>query len=64
MTSNASIAKGYRGWGMEGMVAKWYAGLTKKSLDEFKTLARRVAEQIEPGRQRTRSRAWARLLRR
>jgi ubiquinone/menaquinone biosynthesis C-methylase UbiE len=34
---------------MEGMVAKWYAGLTKKSLDEFKALARRVAEQVAPG---------------
>jgi ubiquinone/menaquinone biosynthesis C-methylase UbiE len=49
MSSTASTAKGYRGWGMEGMVAKWYAGLTKKSLDEFKLLARRVTEQIAPG---------------
>ncbi len=49
MISSASTAKGYRGWGMEGMVARWYAGLTKKSLDEFKALARRVAEQIAAG---------------
>ena len=33
---------------MEGAVAKWYAAQTKKSLDDFKTLARRVAEQLRP----------------
>jgi ubiquinone/menaquinone biosynthesis C-methylase UbiE len=33
---------------MEGIVAKWYAGLTKKSLDDFKALARRTSEQIPP----------------
>jgi ubiquinone/menaquinone biosynthesis C-methylase UbiE len=49
MSLNASTEKAYRGWGMEGMVAKWYAGLTRKSLDEFKSLARRVTEQIAPG---------------
>ena len=31
---------------MEGAVAKWYATLTKKSLDDFKALARRTAEQL------------------
>lgn len=49
MSLTESTARGYRGWGMEGMVAKWYAGLTKKSLEEFKQLARRVTEQIAPG---------------
>ena len=38
--------KPYKGLGMEGAVAKWYAKLTRKSLDEFKKLARRAAEQI------------------
>jgi ubiquinone/menaquinone biosynthesis C-methylase UbiE len=33
---------------MEGFVAKWYANLTKKALDDFKTLARQVAEQLPP----------------
>jgi ubiquinone/menaquinone biosynthesis C-methylase UbiE len=33
---------------MEGAVAKWYAGLTKKSMEDFKALARRTAEQIAP----------------
>src|SRR5580704_4893285 len=47
--SAASSVKAYRGLGMEGFVAKWYANLTKKALDDFKTLARQVAEQLPPG---------------
>jgi ubiquinone/menaquinone biosynthesis C-methylase UbiE len=35
--------------GMEGFVARWYASLTRKSLDDFKTLARQVAEQLPHG---------------
>jgi hypothetical protein len=38
MTSTAS-EKAYKGMGMEGMLAKWYATNTRKSLDEFKALA-------------------------
>jgi ubiquinone/menaquinone biosynthesis C-methylase UbiE len=34
---------------MEGFTARWYASLTRKALDEFKALARRVAEQLPPG---------------
>jgi|SRR5579862_5205109 len=41
-------AKPQRGLGMEGFVAKWYANLTRKSLEDFKTLARQVAEQLPP----------------
>jgi ubiquinone/menaquinone biosynthesis C-methylase UbiE len=48
MSAHASTIKPYKGWGMEGAVAKWYAALTKKSLEEFKGLARRTAEQIPP----------------
>lgn len=48
MTAHASTIKPYKGMGMEGAVARWYAGLTKKSLDDFKALARRVAQQIPP----------------
>jgi ubiquinone/menaquinone biosynthesis C-methylase UbiE len=33
---------------MEGAVAKWYAALTKKSLEDFKALARRTTGQIAP----------------
>lgn len=39
-------AKAYKGWGMEGATAKWYAILTKKSLEDFKKLAARVAERV------------------
>ncbi len=49
MTAHVSRAKPYKGWGMEGGLAKWYAGLTKKSLEDFKALARRIAGQIPPG---------------
>ncbi|HXW16734.1 MAG TPA: class I SAM-dependent methyltransferase [Candidatus Acidoferrales bacterium] len=48
MSARATTVKGYRGWGMEGSVARWYAALTKKSLGDFKALARRTAEQILP----------------
>jgi ubiquinone/menaquinone biosynthesis C-methylase UbiE len=34
--------------GMEGAVARWYSGLTKKSMGEFTALARRVAEKLPP----------------
>ncbi len=34
---------------MEGSVARWYAGLTKKSLADFKALAKRVAGEVAPG---------------
>jgi len=48
MSAYVANAKPYKGWGMEGAVAKWYAALTKKSLEDFRTLARRTAEQIAP----------------
>lgn len=35
--------------GMEGGIARWYAKQTKKSLDEFKTLACRVADTLPAG---------------
>ncbi len=49
MTAYAATAKPYKGWGMEGAVAKWYAALTKKSLEDFRALARRTAADIRPG---------------
>jgi len=49
---NQAVAeKGYKGLGMEGFVANWYASLTRKAMDDFKALARRVAGQIPPGSQ-------------
>ena len=41
--------KAYKGLGMEGFTAKWYASLTRKQLDDFRALARRVAGQVPPG---------------
>lgn len=46
MTSQASTVKPYKGLGMEGGVARWYASLTKKTLDDFKKDARRMAARI------------------
>lgn len=43
------MGKAYKGMGMEGGVARWYAGLTKKSLADFKALARRVAGEVAQG---------------
>jgi ubiquinone/menaquinone biosynthesis C-methylase UbiE len=43
-----TATKGYKGMGMEGAVARWYARMTEKSLERFKDLARRTAEQIPP----------------
>jgi ubiquinone/menaquinone biosynthesis C-methylase UbiE len=46
MTS-ASI-KAYRGMGMgmEGIVATWYSGITRKSLEQYRVLARTIAPQL------------------
>ena len=38
--------KGHKGVGMEGFVATWYARQTANDLDEFKTLARRIAAHV------------------
>jgi ubiquinone/menaquinone biosynthesis C-methylase UbiE len=48
MSVYVSSVKPYKGFGMEGAVAKWYAALTKKSLEDFRALARRAAGQIPP----------------
>ena len=42
----ALTQKAYKGWGMEGMTARWYASLTRKAMDDFKALARRVADGL------------------
>jgi len=46
MAAHVSTIKPYKGLGMEGPVARWYAALTRKSLEDFKALARRIADQI------------------
>jgi len=47
--NHALTEKAYKGIGMEGFVARWYASLTRKALEDFKALARRVAAQIPEG---------------
>jgi ubiquinone/menaquinone biosynthesis C-methylase UbiE len=42
-------AKAYKGIGMEGLIAKWYAANTSKAMNEFRDLARQVAEELPPG---------------
>jgi len=49
MSTHTYAAKPYKGMGMEGAVARWYAALTRKSLKNFEELARRAAEQIADG---------------
>jgi ubiquinone/menaquinone biosynthesis C-methylase UbiE len=41
--------KGYKGLGMEGQVAKWYAKNTRRDLDEFKALAKRMSANLHEG---------------
>jgi len=42
-------AKAYKGLGMEGLIARWYATTTRKDLSEFRALARRMAEGLPEG---------------
>ncbi len=45
----ATPPKGYKGLGMEGFIATWYARQTAKDIDEFRSTARRLAPQITAG---------------
>lgn len=38
--------KGYKGLGMEGGIASWYAKTTKRDLPEFQSLADRLAQDV------------------
>ncbi|HTZ48675.1 MAG TPA: class I SAM-dependent methyltransferase [Verrucomicrobiae bacterium] len=49
MSAQATTIKPYKGMGMEGLVARWYAATTKKSLDRFRELAQRTARELAPG---------------
>ncbi len=49
-TAGATKAKkGYKGLGMEGGVARWYARNTGNDLEPFRRDARAIAEQLAPG---------------
>jgi ubiquinone/menaquinone biosynthesis C-methylase UbiE len=41
--------KPYKGIGMEGMIATWYANNTRKSMAEFRDLAKRIAVDLRSG---------------
>lgn len=41
--------KPYKGIGMNGAIAKWYASNTRKFMSEFNALARRVADEVPVG---------------
>jgi ubiquinone/menaquinone biosynthesis C-methylase UbiE len=45
----AKPPKGYKGIGMEGFIANWYARQTAKDIDEFRSTAHRLAPQIKAG---------------
>jgi len=49
MSAYEFAAKPYKGLGMEGAIARWYAKLTRKSLEDFRVLALRTAGRIGPG---------------
>jgi ubiquinone/menaquinone biosynthesis C-methylase UbiE len=48
-TSVERKPKPYKGIGMEGMIATWYAKNTGKSIAEFRNLAKRIADGLRPG---------------
>jgi ubiquinone/menaquinone biosynthesis C-methylase UbiE len=50
MAAHAAV-KAYKGLGMEGFVARWYASTTLKDLKEHQVLARRVANELPAGAQ-------------
>lgn len=48
-TSAERKPKAYKGVGMEGMIATWYAKNTGKAMAEYRNLAKRIADGLRPG---------------
>jgi ubiquinone/menaquinone biosynthesis C-methylase UbiE len=44
-----TVTKPYKGWGMEGFVAEWYAQQTARDLEEIRQTARHLAANINSG---------------
>jgi ubiquinone/menaquinone biosynthesis C-methylase UbiE len=42
----AATTKGYRGIGMEGAIARWYAKSTRKDIERFRALAARLRAEL------------------
>jgi ubiquinone/menaquinone biosynthesis C-methylase UbiE len=49
MTQTQPELKAYKGMGMEGMVARWYAKTTARDMEDFRREARSVADRLQPG---------------
>jgi ubiquinone/menaquinone biosynthesis C-methylase UbiE len=45
----AATTKGYRGIGMEGAIARWYAKSTRKDIERFRALATRLQAELPQG---------------
>jgi ubiquinone/menaquinone biosynthesis C-methylase UbiE len=45
----ASAQKGWKGMGMEGMIARWYARTRRNDANDFRQEAKAVAEQLPSG---------------
>jgi ubiquinone/menaquinone biosynthesis C-methylase UbiE len=44
-----TVTKAYKGWGMEGFVAEWYARQTARDLEEIHQTARQLAANLDSG---------------
>jgi hypothetical protein len=49
MEERAMQTKAYKGMGMEGRIANWYAKATRNDTNEFKALAKRMSEGLAEG---------------
>lgn len=47
--STMKSPKAYKGLGMDGFIATWYAKITQKDIEEFKNNAKLVASQLSAG---------------
>jgi ubiquinone/menaquinone biosynthesis C-methylase UbiE len=45
----SATAKAYRGMGMEGSIARWYEKTTRRDMEQFRSLARRLASVVPEG---------------
>jgi ubiquinone/menaquinone biosynthesis C-methylase UbiE len=49
MSTKEKKSRGYKGLGMDGPIASWYAKITQKDIEEYKSNAKLVAEQVSAG---------------
>ena len=47
--NNQKCKKGYKGIGMEGFIARWYAGTVEKDLERFQQDARKISKIVSEG---------------